>query len=589
MNPTSNNSISTKKQSDMISSAYLQPLTLLTAVEGIVVLMMTFMKPSEPDAAKLLGFSYERLILGAITLLAVLLLFFAYQFLAKKTDTHSFVKKYQFFLHTGDHIFFVLIACIAGVLLSIWLFVFSWLFIPANLRPQILWVGIFFLQAAVLLLRYESQPIREGGFFKKYRLLPRFSDLSTNQKSVFFVLVVFSILYILILIPSNINGTQSLEAFQHYGGDEVVIYPILMDVMKKGETFSATLYHLFIYEDYHYGYPFYAWSALVLLPVKLLGGTNFSNLISINLPLLRIFVSVIPVILSCMIITWLFTRFQNIPLSLAIFVFLLLTPGTLQNNQGFWHPDGLNLFFVCLVLYFLQRDRLRFGRNFFLAAICIGLSIGTRLYGFFFVTAVAIYLLMGLLNKALSLRTAISRGFIFIVLMGATVLFADPFLFRADARGRMVEIMQEKSGEMAEGYAGDYDPRNDYRPGWDAWYPAFEDHYTQMFCFFFLIASLLFGCFYGEIQLAHRMELFWFLMIGGYLVFFVAVKSTQYVLPVLLPLMGTIFSIPLAIQSGEIPAFLQKKWIEKSAWFLASGIYLAQLVINIVNILPRFR
>ena len=37
-----------------------------------------------------------------------------------------------------------------------------------------------------------------------------------------------------------------------------LIYPILMDVMKPGETFGATLYHLFIYEDYHYGYPFYA-------------------------------------------------------------------------------------------------------------------------------------------------------------------------------------------------------------------------------------------------------------------------------------------------------------------------------------------
>jgi hypothetical protein len=589
MNPASENHKFKNHQSDMISSAYLQRLTLLTAVEGLVVLMITFMKPSEPDAAKLLGFSYERLILGAITLVVVLLFLSAHQSLRKKPDTDPFIKGYQRFLHTGDHVFFVLIACIAGVLLSIWSFVFSWLFIPANLRPQILWLGIFFLQATVLLLRYESQSIRGGEFLKKYRLLPRFADLSKNQKTVLFVLVAFSILYILILIPSNINGTQSPEAFQHYGGDEVVIYPILMDVMKEGETFSATLYHLFIYEDYHYGYPFYAWSALVLLPVKLLNRANFPDMISINLPLLRIFVSVIPVILACMIITWLFTRFNHILLSLAVFVFLLLTPGTLQNNQGFWHPDGLNLLFVCLVLYFLQRDRLRFGRNFYLAAVCTGLSIGTRLYGFFFVTAVAVYLIMGLSKKNLRFRTAIFRGFIFFVLMCATVLFVDPFLFRADARDRMVEIMQEKSGEMAEGYAGDYDPRNDYRPGWDAWYPAFEDHYTEMFCFFFLIASLLFGCFYGKFQLAHRMEFFWFLMIGGYLIFFVAVKSTQYVLPVLLPLMGTIFSIPLAIQSGKTHAFFQKKWIQISAWLLASSIYLAQLTINFFKILPRFR
>lgn len=589
MNPTSEKSEFENNQSRLVPSGFLQRLVLLTAVEGIAVLIFTFWKPSEPGSAKLLGYSFERLVLGAITLAGIFALLCAFQYLRKTSDTDSFEKKIRHFIQTKDRLFFVLVACIGGIILSIWSFVFSWLFIPANLRPQIVWAGIFFLQVLVLLIRHQSHTIRKGNYLEKYRLFPRFSDLIKKQRTVLFVLGAFSILYILILLPSNLNGTEDYGAFQRYGGDEVVIYPILMDVMKEGETFSASLYHLFIYEDYHYGYPFYAWSAIVLLPIKLINGESFPNLISINLPLLRIFVSVIPVILACLIITWLFTRFQSILLSLSVFIFLLLTPGTLQNNQGFWHPDGLNLLFICLVLYFLQRDRLRFGRNFFLAAVFIGLSIGTRLYGFFFVTAVAAYLIMGLFNKVLSLRTAILRGLLFIILMCTTILFADPFLFRADARERMIEIMQEKSGEMVEGYAGDYDPRNDYRPGWDAWYPAFEDHYTEMFCFFFLIASLLFGCFYGKMQLVHRMELFWFLMIGGYLIFFVAVKSTQYVLPVLLPLMGTIFSIPLAIQSGMTPAFYQKKLIRKGSWILASGIYLSQLVINFSKILPRFR
>ena len=45
---------------------------------------------------------------------------------------------------------------------------------------------------------------------------------------------------------------------------------------------------------------------------------------------------------------------------------------------------GLNLFFVCAAIYFMQRDRLRYGRNFFTSAFFVGLSAATRLFGFFF-------------------------------------------------------------------------------------------------------------------------------------------------------------------------------------------------------------
>jgi hypothetical protein len=37
-----------------------------------------------------------------------------------------------------------------------------------------------------------------------------------------------------------------------------------------------------------------------------------------------------------------------------------------QNNQGFWHPDGLNLLFVCRHFIFYARDR------FDMVAISIG-------------------------------------------------------------------------------------------------------------------------------------------------------------------------------------------------------------------------
>jgi hypothetical protein len=367
-----------------------------------------------------------------------------------------------------------------------------------------------------------------------------------------------------------------------------VIYPILMDVMAPGETFSATLYHRFIYEDYHYGYPFYAWSMMVLQPVQWLLGADFPDAVHINLPLLRIMVSVVPVILAAIILVYLFTQFRGILISSAVFLFLITAPGTMQNNQGFWHPDGLNLLFVVLTIYFLRRDRFRFGRNYYLSAFFCGLSIAIRLYGFFFAPAIAVYLLIPLFKKQLSLGNSIRKGLLFILVMTLTIAFSSPYLFRADARQNMLAILNEKSGEMAEGYAGDYDPRNDYRPGWDAWYPAFEDHYVEMFCFFFLIFSMVIGFVIGNHRLTHLITFLWFVTVTGYLIFFVAVKSTQYVLPALLPLMAAIFSLPITLQDWQSAAFSKKKLLVTAAWITSIGIFLAQLIINLIKIAPRF-
>lgn len=561
----------------------------LSAIEGLIALFFTFSYPSEEKVSLFFGFSGQRIALGIITLsISLLFLLFGWLFSSRNSQSEKRITKINEWILFGDRIYFCAVFLVLSVCFAIWCFVFSWLFIPANLRAQILWAGIIALQSLFVLRKTFHNSFTTGIYRKKYQLFPRFGSLSAGQKKVFWLLVAISVLYILILMPSNLNGTQNMDAFRSYGGDEFVIYPILMDVIKPGETFSATLYHLFIYEDYHYGYPFYAWSTLVLLPVKLFTGAAFPDQIQINLPVLRIFVSVLPVILACFILVYLFTRYKHPLISGAVFLFLLLAPGTLQNNQGFWHPDGLNLLFVCLVLYFLQRDRYRYGRNFYLAAVFTGLSVAIRLYGFFFVLAIGVYLLTGHFRKINTWRATLGKGVFFILIMVVIILFANPFIFRADARGKMLSIMQEKSSEMTAGYEGDYDPRNDYRPGWDAWYPAFEDHYTEMFCFFFLIFSMIFASVWGDQKLSHWMTFCWFIVITGYLVFFVAVKSTQYVLPALLPLMAAIFSFPLALETDQTPVILQQKWVKKSAWVLSGGIFLAQFVINLIKIAPRF-
>lgn len=549
--------------------------TLLCALEGICALVWTFWRPSDADSAVLAGYSAARLAIGALIVLLISILAILFY---KDPENRLSV-----WLKSGDRLFFIFLSALFLCFAALWGFQFSWLFIPGSLRPLLLWLALIGLQTALLVRLSFRSAFAENAWHTKYRLLPRLCDLDDVQRRVLLILLGISLLYVLLLLPSNLNGSRDWDDFRHYGGDEYVIYPILQNVMTPGQTFSATLYHHYIYEDYHYGYPFYAWSSFVLLPLRLFCGEDFLQRIDLTLPVLRILVSVIPMLLGCLLLVFIFTRFRSCWLSPAVYLFLICAPGSLQNNQGFWHPDGLNLFFICCALYFLQRDLWRYGRNFWAAAFFIGLSAATRLYGFFFFLAIGVYLLMGLLRKRLTPGRAIIKGLFFVWIMLTTILWADPFLFRGDARSNMTAILTEKTGEMSSGYGADFeDLSNDYRPGWQAWYPAFEDHYTQMFCFFYLIFSLVTACFVGENQLAHRMTLFWFVVIGCYLIFFVAVKSTQYVLPMLLPLMSCIFSLPLALSK------VRAGWIRKGAWCLSGGIFAAQLLINLIKIAPRF-
>ena len=567
---------------DTLKPVHFRIFAALSVFGGLAALFFTFSEKSEAQNARLGGYSLSRWGLGLGTI--VLTLVFLLILLRELRTDGALTKKLSGCLCQGDRAWFCLLVSLLCLYFSLWAFKFSWLFIPKNLRPQILWAALIFLSAVLILYSAYRERFKTGKLREKYRLFPRLRDLSGKQKKVLLILAVLSLIYIAVLMPSNINGSRDWDDFRHYGGDEYVIYPILQNVLTPGDDFSATLYHHYIHEDYHYGYPFYAVSSLFMYPIRLFIGPDFMQRINLTLPTLRTMVSVVPLMLGCLILVYMTTRFESPWLSPAVYLFLLTAPGSLQNNQGFWHPDGLNLFFVCAALYFMQRDRLRYGRNFFFAAFWIGFSAATRLFGFFFFLAVGVYLLYGLFRKLLDLRRMLGKGLLFILIMAGTILWSDPFLFRSDARQNMIAILTEKTGEMATGYNADFnDPKNDYRPGWDAWYPAFEDHFTEMYCFFFLIASLLASCFLGRERWTYRILALWWVVVSVYLIWFVAVKSTQYVLPMMLPLMSCIFALPRALrESGS-------RRIRLTALILSGGVFLSQLIINIIKIAPRFR
>ena len=561
-----------------MSPKTLKALLLAAFFEGVAALAWLMVNPSKQANARLFGYSYLRLGLAGVVvvLLGVLA---ALAWMAWREAKYTGV--IDPLLWERDHLYFIQSGLLAGVIIAIACFVFSWLFIPPNLRPVIAWAGLVIVQSWLAIAISYREVYRQKDFARRYRLLPAWSDLEQVQKKVLLILLGLGLVYFALFIPLNLTGANDEHTFSIGGGDEYVIYPVVTTMYQPAKTFSASLYHIFIYEDYHYGYPFYAVSALTLLPVRLAAGPQFIHLTQVNLLLLRQFVSVLPIILAALVLVYLATRFRKLFMAAGLFALILSIPGVVRINHNFWHPDALNLLFIVLTLYFLDRDRLRFGRNFFLAAVACGLSAATRLYGFFFFLAIAAYLLAGLAKHSLSRWQTLGKAGLFAGLMVITILFSDPFLFSASARANLIRIMNDKHSEMANGY-NEPDPQQIYHTGWEAWLPFFEEGYAANFFSVFLLASVIVGTLLGRQQIFNGMLLAWVVVLAGYLIYFVAVKSSQYMLPLFVPFYAAAFSIPVSMEGDRYPAL-----VHKSAWGLVILACLAQFTIQILK-LPLF-
>lgn len=120
-------------------------------------------------------------------------------------------------------------------------------FLSLNLRPQIILKFNCFANLALYPAKLRGDHSSKS-LCRKISIIPAL-ERSVRKSKESFSLSCHSIRsYILIFdTVKSFNGSQNMEAFARYGGDEFVIYPILMEYHEtRGQTFSATLYHLFI-------------------------------------------------------------------------------------------------------------------------------------------------------------------------------------------------------------------------------------------------------------------------------------------------------------------------------------------------------
>jgi hypothetical protein len=253
----------------------------------------------------------------------------------------------------------------------------------------------------------------------------------------------------------------------------------------------------------------------------------------------------LPMILAAVLLVYMQTRFRSIWKSVGLLLLLLLMRAVVRNNLHWWHPDALSILAVVLTIFFLDRDRLSFGRNFYLAAITCGLAIGIKLVGFFFVFTLAGYLALGLIRKTLRWPSAIAAGFVFVAVMGASLFLSNIFLLNPGPRQRMIEIQQFKSIELSQGYSHD-DPLA-YQKGPQFWEWTIRTWFEYPTFILFLGISLVIGCFFGPNRFTNRLILAWVVPYSLYLLYFVAVKPDHYFVPAMLPLFSTALSLPEAL------------------------------------------
>jgi 4-amino-4-deoxy-L-arabinose transferase-like glycosyltransferase len=152
---------------------------------------------------------------------------------------------------------------------------------------------------------------------------------------------------------------------------------------------------------------------------------------------LRQLINVLPMLAAVLLLVYTWTRFKSVWRALGLFVLLLAVPAVVDNNL-WWHPDSLGMLFVALVFFFLDRDNLRFGRNFILAAAFCGVAVGTKYLGVFFVFAIPLYLVWGSLTHKIHWKRSLGLGALFVGVMAAAVVVSNPLLLLPQERAELI-------------------------------------------------------------------------------------------------------------------------------------------------------
>ncbi len=406
--------------------------------------------------------------------------------------------------------------------------------------------------------------------------------MNRTQKIILLTLALLSAAYFVIFYFPNSLASVDSKMVLVFQPDEAVPLPYVLDMIQPADSIKQALLNFAFYDYYFYGYPYFAVSALALLPVKWAGQLHNTTLV---MTVLRQVVSVLPLLAAIWIIVYMQTRFRSYK-AVLLFILLISLPAVVQNNF-WWHPDGLAILFTTLALFFLHLDALRFGRFFFISAAMCGIAAMTKGIGFYFFLAVFVYLLIGYFGKKASLKKLILASLGYLLVMGVAYFASNPILIYSGVRQRFFDVMRTQSIFLTQGYDVVY-PK-----GLLASLPTLKTYYGGWLILLTALATCTWGIWRGSDRLLQTLILAWLIPMSV-LDFSIIHFKFQYWLPVALPLFSCLaFILPdkedlrnLFHHGKTDPQ--KKAWQTAAPKLFLTAIVLTQLSIYTASNIPRY-
>ncbi len=401
--------------------------------------------------------------------------------------------------------------------------------------------------------------------------------MDAAQKRIGLILLLIAAAYFAAFWAPNAVASEDIAMVTAFEPDEGKPLPFLLDMLRPADSLGEGLRNFISYGYFFYGFPFFALSALTLLPQALAGDLGDIGQVMLTL---RQFANLLPMLAAMLVLVWLQTGFRSYK-AIVVFLWLLAIPAVVANNL-WWHPDGLAILLAMLALWALVQDDLRLGAWFYAAAALVGLAAQTKGIGFYFFLAICWYLWLGLRQRGLPLRRLALAATSFLAAMAAAYFLSNPILLTyPPARAQFFNIMQTQSALLTEGY------EVVYQTGLGAAAPIVGEYYGGWLLPLAMLGLTLWGAARGPRRLLQQLILAWFIPITVFVFFFSHFKY-QYWLPVILPLYSS-----LALALPDSLEELRAWWRERSPRALALSIVLVLVIgqfgIYLVNNLERYQ
>jgi hypothetical protein len=387
--------------------------------------------------------------------------------------------------------------------------------------------------------------------------------MKKSQKALLLILVLIGLAYLLIFHFPNSIGSDNHQMVSVFEPDEASQLTPTLNMIERSETLKKSILRFFFYGYYFYGFPFFAFSAILLLPLRALGEMSNYPLI---MTILRQVISVLPMLISILLLVFIQTKFKSSWKTLLLFVFLLAVPAVVKNNL-WWHPDSISFLFVALTLFFLVRDNFKFSWNFYFAAMFCGFATGTKWTGLFFFLTIPVYIIWAWSAKKISLKKAAISALGFVGTMLLSVLASNPILIYPHIRSAYYDIFIWQSDVLSSGYEVLYDKGLSHVVG------LLDQYYGQAVFYLVVIAGVIWGIVKDKRRLLNVLILTWVLPYFLYQTFFVAVKY-QYLIPLMVPLLSSIANL-----FDLIKDFWNSKGVGKQPWRKIAASLMAFLLL----------